>query len=157
MFPARMRWGAHVLLLASFLMVIQTACSHAPQPAPLDPRNYPGDGVVVRFHTTDGVTYVTSSYAVTDSSIVIREILRDPKYYVPFDAKLFDQTLHAPPKDLALPTDLPMSRIQFMDRWEARSVSRDVTEGTLIVVGIVTAAVVALIIAINKAGGIGGD
>lgn len=117
----------------------------------MNPRDYEGEGVVVRFHTTAGITYVTSSYAVTDSSLVIRNILRDSKYYDPNEADLHEETPTPPPTDIVLPVEVPMRNIRYMDRWEPLAISENKTKGTLLVVGIVAGFVAAMAIAINKA------
>src|SRR5512139_2380813 len=127
------RWSARLLLLAATTMVLQPACSHAPPPGShVDPRDYEGGGVVVRFHT-DTVTYVTSSYAVTDSSVVIRNILRDAKYYNPLEEELHEQPPAPPATDVALPVEVPMKSIRYMDRWEPIAISENKTKGTLVV------------------------
>ena len=149
---SRKRLPACMLLLAAMSMVLQAACSHAPHPGPnINPRDYEGEGVVVRFHTTDNITYVTSSYAVTDSSIVIRNILRDTKYYNPLEMELNEPAPTAPAAGIALPIDLPIKNIRYMDRWEPIAISENKTKGTLVVVGIVAGFVAAMAIAISQA------
>lgn len=135
------RWiscGARALLMAALAMVLETSCSHAPPR--FDPREYEGQDVVVRFHATDGTTYVTSRYAVTDSSVVITQVLRDPKYYFPSEAKLYKQTLTPPPGDLVLPFELNLSKIDTMDRWEPRSAGKDLAIGGVMLAGIIVVA-----------------
>lgn len=140
-----------MLLLAAMSMVLQPACSRAPAPgSTIDPRDYEGEGVIVRFHT-DTTTYVTSSYAVTDSSVVIRNILRDTKYYNPLEKELHEQPPTPPPTGAALPIEVPMKSIRYMDRWEPLVISENKTKGTWVVVGIVAGFVAAMAIAISQA------
>lgn len=123
--------------------VFETSCSHAPPPdVRLEARNHEGKDVVVRFHSTDGITYVTSSYAVTDSSIVMRNILREPKYYAPTEAKLYDQTLTPAPEDITLPVEVSMTSIKSMDTWQPRSAAKDVGLGVLVIIGLTVVAVI---------------
>jgi hypothetical protein len=142
----RMRWGAHFLLMAALTMVLETSCSHQPQ-RPTTPEMKAaidataGKNVVLRFHTTEGTTYATSQYAVTDSFVVINEILRDPKYYQAKEARLYGKSnLRPPSREVILPVKLPISEIYAMDKWEPRSVEKDMVSGGLIVAGLLVAA-----------------
>ena len=156
---ARFKWGARALLVAAFMMLIETACSQSPPPSTSpQPQSvkeglaaYEGKGVVVRFHTTEGVTYVTTKFASTDSSVVINEILRDPQYFSAFEAQLYGkEELTPPPADVKAPVEIPMRDIYRMDRWEPRSVSSDSTKGMLIVSAIIVGLVVGLVVAIQQ-------
>jgi hypothetical protein len=155
MFPRRTKRGARTLLVASFIMVLEMACSHAPPPPDprIESRNHEGKGVVVRFHTTDRVTFVTSSYTTTDSSVVINQVLRHTKYYAPKEAKLYEQTLTAPSRDLVFPVEIRFDEIKSMDTWEPRSVSADVAKGMAGMVVIVAAMVIAAIVAVRTGDG----
>lgn len=128
-------------------MVIETSCSQAPPPpttAEID--EFAGKDVVVRFHTTDGVTYATSRYAVTDSFVVIMEILRDSKYYQPTSAKLYGKADVQPPaKDVTVPVRILIGEIKAVENWEARSAATDVGAGLAIFVVIIAVAVLTLI------------
>ena len=140
------RPGARMLLVAALAMLVETSCSHSPPPdVRLEARTHEGTNAVVRFHTDDHITYVTSSYAVTDSSVVIRNILREPRYYAPAEAKLYDQTLTPAPRDVTLPFELPLTRITSVDTWQPRSVGKDVGVAALVIVGIVAVALVTVL------------
>jgi hypothetical protein len=136
-----------MLIVAAMAMIIETSWSHAPprRDVRLEAKQYQEQNVVVRFHTTDGITYVTSSYAVTDSSIVVRNILRETKYYAPTEAELYNQLLTPAPEDILLPAELPITRIKSMDQWQPRSAGRDVGEGMLVIVGIVAVAIIVVL------------
>ncbi|HET6348796.1 MAG TPA: hypothetical protein VFH88_06890 [Candidatus Krumholzibacteria bacterium] len=156
---ARFKWGARALLVAAFMMLIETACSQSPPPSTSpQPQSvkeglaaYEGKGVVVRFHTTDGVTYVTTKFASTDSSVVINEILRDPQYFSAFEAKLYGKDqLTPPPADVKAPVEIPIREIYRMDRWEPRSVSSDMQKGALVLGAIVVGIAIALAVIIHN-------
>lgn len=140
------------------MMVMETACSHAPPPATraeVDStiQGYEGTGTVVRIHTISGITIVTSHYSTTDSTVVIHSILRDSKYYNPTEAKLHEQELKPPPRETVLPLDVPFSQIKFIEKWESRSVVSDVGAGVAIMVLIVAAVVLGLFYALRSADG----
>ena len=135
-----MRWGARCLLVACAMLLIETACSHAPPPPTrAEIQTYEGTGTVVRFHTISGTTLVTSRYATTDSTIVIDSILRDPKYYRPTEAKLHEQELKPPPKETAFPLEVPLTQIKFIEKWEPRSVKADMAIGGAVVIVVIVA------------------
>ncbi len=140
------RWCARMLLTAAFAMVIETACSSSPPPAPKNVTEYEGKGVVMLFHMRSGITFVTSHYAVTDSSVVIQEIRREPQYYIahPHD----DQVLNPPPKEIQPPVELKFDEIKVVEKWEPRSLKQGTTLGTGVIVGVIvlsTAVVVYLL------------
>jgi hypothetical protein len=148
------RIGARALLIAALAMVIDTACSQAPPPsANADvhdtARNFQSKHAVARFHLVDGTTYATSSYAVADSFVVIKEILRDAKYYGPTSEHLYGKSdVTPPPKTVAPPVKIPMRQISSVEQWQSTVVSNDSKKGLLIVGGIVVGLVAALVIVI---------
>ncbi len=147
MHPPRTRWGARILLIACLSMLIETACSHAPPPATRAEvystiKSYEESGAVVRFHMVSGSTIVTSNYSSIDSTVVIYTMLRAPKYYNPTEAKLYQEALKPPPKETSLPLEVPLSQIKFIEKWEPRSVAKDVGTGVLLFGGIITALVI---------------
>ncbi|HKW15131.1 MAG TPA: hypothetical protein VJS69_11650, partial [Candidatus Krumholzibacteria bacterium] len=96
------RVPAILLLIAALAMIFETSCSQAPPPSTSaeihdTAKNYQSKHAVARFHLADGTTYATSSYAVTDSFVVIKEILRDSKYYSPTSEHLYDKSDVTPP------------------------------------------------------------
>jgi len=151
-----MRWGARVLLGTSFVMVIVTSCSNSPPPSThpdihTNAETFRSEGGVARFHLTNGTTYATNNYSVSDSLVVINVILRDSKYYGPTGEHLYDQPdVTPPPASVKPPVTILMSEIRTVERWEPRDVSHDSKKGWFIVGGVVTALVAALVIAIAE-------
>jgi hypothetical protein len=132
---ASVRRGARCLLLAAFAMVLE-GCAQGPRDE-IAAEPSPGAGgvllpherehVVVRIHTTDGTIFVTSRYAVTDSLVVIEEILRGEKYY----PEMNEPHLHGkpgpvpqPPENTILPVRIPIDRVARMERWEEEHPTR---------------------------------
>lgn len=135
-FRTRTRWGARVLLLAALSTLMQPACSHAPSPQ--DPE--PTGPVVTKIHTTDGTLFVTSRYAVTDSFVVLEEILRDKKYYPDATEPHLYQKPGAtkePAGGLDLPVLIPIKQVESIEPWRAPHKTRD---GVLIGIGLVIVA-----------------
>lgn len=144
------------------MMLIETACSHAPPPASSADmhatiQSLEGSGTIMRFHTISGTTIVTSHFSTTDSTVVIHSILRDPKYYGPTEAKLYDQGLTPPPRETVLPMDVPLGQIKFIEKWEPRSVGSDMAIGVAVFVGIIAALVIAAFIALENSDGWGSN
>ena len=112
------------MLAAALAMVIETSCSQAPAP------NTTGEhkDVVTKIHTVDGMLYVTSRYVVTDSYVVIRELLRDDRYY-PNTAEphLFHKPegFKKPPADTTLPLRIPIDQVQSIEPWNASHTTRN--------------------------------
>jgi len=120
-----------VMLAAALFMVIETACSQAPAP------NTTGEhkDVVTKIHTTDGMLYVTDRYAVTETHVVIRELLRDDRYYAPPDEPhLFHKqdAFKRPPADIMLPVRIPADQVQSIEPFNASHSTRN---GLLVAAG----------------------
>lgn len=134
---------AKLLLFAALAMVIEPACSNSPPPG-TSPE--PGK-VITKVHTTDGTLYVTSRYAVTDSFVVIEEILRGEKYYPdPSEAHLYKkpEATKQPAKDLVLPLRIPAKQVELIEPWKAAHHTRDgIIVGAVILGGLVAALVMA--------------
>src|SRR5262245_43095778 len=119
-----------VLLIAAFVMVIQTACSQAPAP------NTTGEhkNVVTKIQTVDGMLYVTDRYAVTETHVVIRELLRDDKYYPkPDEPHLFHtpETMKKPGADVEVPIRIPIAQVQSIEPFAPKHTTRN----ALLIVG----------------------
>ena len=148
------RVPAVLLLIASLAMIFETSCSQAPAPSPNPEvhdtaKNYQSKHAVARFHLVDGTTYATSSYAVTDSFVVIKEILRDSKYYGPSSEHWHGESdVTPPPPGVIAPVKIPMSEVQSVDKWEPLVVSNNSKKGWLITVAILAGLVAGLVIAI---------
>jgi hypothetical protein len=124
-------------------VAVQPACSNAPPPSPA--QTEPGK-VITKIHTRDGTLYVTSRYAVTDSFVVIEEILRGEKYYPdPGEAHLYNkpEAVKQPAKDLVLPLRIPANQVEFMEPWKASHKTRNgLIIGGVIVGGLVAALII---------------
>jgi hypothetical protein len=148
------RIGARTLLIAASAMVLESACSQAPPPSANvevhdTARNFASKHAVARFHLLDGTTYATSSYAVADSFVVIKEILRDSKYYGPTSEHLYGKSdVTPPPQTATAPVKIPMREIRSVEQWQPTVVSNDSKKGLFIVGGIVVGLVAALAIVI---------
>jgi uncharacterized protein YjeT (DUF2065 family) len=155
MLSPRSRWSARLLLAVALVMVLESACSQAPPPpssADVRTMSERSHGTIVRFHTTSGITYVTSQYTATDSTVVVNSLLRDPKYYRPTEAQLYGKgELQPPPKDTILPVTVPINQIRSMDEWQSRSVASDVGSGLVLVGLIVVTVVAAFLYALSQA------
>jgi hypothetical protein len=119
------------MLAAALFMVIETACSQAPAP------NATGEhkDVVTKIHTVDGMLYVTSRYVVTDTYVVIRELLRDDRYYSkPDEPHLFHkpEEFKKPPADIDLPVRIAADQVQSIESWNAPHSTRN---GLLVATG----------------------
>lgn len=112
------------MLIAAFAMVIETACSQAPAP------NTTGEhrDVVTKIHTVDGTLYVTSNYVVTESGVVIRELLRDDRYYPNSDEPhLFHEfeAMKRPPADVMAPVRIPADQVKSIEPWSGTHTTRN--------------------------------
>ncbi len=112
------------MLVAALAMVIETACSQAPAP------NTTGEhkDVVVKIHTTDGTLYVTDRYAVTETHVVIRDLLTDDRYYPkPDEPHLFHtpQAMKKPAADVTAPVRIPMDQVQSIEPWQPKHTTRN--------------------------------
>jgi hypothetical protein len=130
------RVSAIPLLIAALAMVIETACSQAPAP------NTTGEhkDVVTKINTVDGTLYVTSNYVVTESGVVIRELLRDDRYYSnPDQPHVFHkpEAINKPPADITLPLRIPADQVQSIESWNASHTTRN---GLLVAAGAVLVA-----------------
>src|SRR5678816_417062 len=131
------RWSVGVMLIAALAMVIETACSQAPAP------NTTGEhkDVVTKITTVDGTLYVTSRYAVTETHVVIRELLRDDRYYPnPDEPHLFHapEAMKKPPADVTVPMRIPMDQVQSIEPWQPKHTTRNailIVTGIALVVG----------------------
>lgn len=130
-YPRAIRWRASVLLTAAAALIIETSCSGAPPPqsapqptsSPSEIRSrlalYAKDKAIVRIHTDDGTIIPTAHYSLTDSSVVIDDVLRG-KDYIPelSKAHLFgDREAKELPDGTALPLSVPMERIVALQSW----------------------------------------
>jgi hypothetical protein len=146
--------GARCLLAASFAMVVNTACSHAPRNEPAQraaPREHEAvaslanEHVVVRIHAADGTIYVTSRFAVTDSMVVIEEILRGEKYYPEMNEPHLYQKpapVKQPPLDVDLPVRMPIRNVTRIEGWKDphpgwAGVGAGALIGAVLVIGVV--------------------
>ncbi len=137
-----MRFAAIPLLVAALAMVIETACSQAPAP------NTTGEhkDVVTKIHTVDGTLYVTSNYVVTESGVVIRELLLDDRYYsTPGEPHLFHkpEAFKKPPPGVTAPVRLSADKVRSIEAWNGSHTTRN---ALLIVAG---AALVAAFFVLN--------
>ena len=129
------RWSVGVMLIAALAMVIETACSQAPAP------NTTGEhkDVVTKIHTTDGMLYVTDRYAVTETHVVIRELLTDDRYYPTSDEPhLFHKPdqFKRPAADITLPVRIPAAQVLSIEPFNAKHTTRNallVTAGAALV------------------------
>jgi len=150
------RIGAHALVIASLAMVFETACSEAPPPSRNaeihdTAKNYQSKHGVVRFHLANGTTYATNSFSVSDSLVVIKDILRDSQYYGPTSEHFYGKSdVIPPPKTVMPPVRIPMREIRSVEKWEPRVVSNDSKKGWLIVGGIMAGLVAALAIVVAQ-------
>ena len=81
--------------------------------------------------------------------MVIKEILRDSKYYGPTSEHLYGKSdVTPPPKDVAPPVKIPMSQIRTVEKWEPVVVSNDSKKGWLITGAVMAGLVAGLVIAI---------
>lgn len=105
-----------MLLVASIAMLMQSACSNSPPPA----TSTESGKVITKIHTRDGTLYVTSRYAVTDSFVVIEELLRDRKYYPDEAPHLYNhpEAVKAPPANLDFPVMLPLRQVDRIEPWK---------------------------------------
>jgi hypothetical protein len=130
---------ALTMLAASLAMVIETACSHAPAPATTPAEK--NEKILTKIYTTDNTLYVTSRYAVTDSFVVIHELIRDQRYY-PYEhqAHLYehDEPYTMPKAGLDLPVMIPVSQVKRIEPWTESHETRDgVLAGAGIFVGLI--------------------
>lgn len=129
-----MKIRALTMLAASLAMVLETACSHAPAPT-TRPAEAPKK-IITKIYTTDSTMYVTSSYAVTDSFVVINDVLRDKKFYPdPEKPHLYNHPdpVNQPPSSIDLPVKLRMDQVKKMELWEESHATRN---GALIGAGL---------------------
>jgi hypothetical protein len=130
-YPRAIRWRASVLLTAAAALIIVSSCSGAPPPqsapqptnSPSEVRSrlelYAKDKAIVRIHTDDGTIIPTAHYSLTDSSVVIDDVLRG-KDYIPelSEAHLYgDRVARELPGSAAFPLSVPMDRIVALQRW----------------------------------------
>ena len=129
---------AGILLAAAFTMVIETSCSQSPPP---HTKAEPSERVITKIHMRDNTLYVTSRYAVTDSFLVIQELLRDDKYYNnPDEPHVYGKVepMKRPAADVVLPLRIPVREVESIGPWTE---SREGRNGTvvLVVLGVVVA------------------
>jgi hypothetical protein len=120
MLSVRLRYGARWLLAAAFAMLVETSCSHTPhRDEPVDQSQpwphhalmrYEGLLVVVRIYDANNTVVATSDYAVNDSTVVVREFLKDGKYYPSDDKAVLRQ--------MDVPFAIPLNHISKVERWE---------------------------------------
>jgi hypothetical protein len=137
------------LLVVALAMVVNSACSHAPrEETAKEPSSAQGtlllhqnEHVVVRIHTADGTIYVTSRYAVTDSFVVVSEILRGEKYYPELtEPHLYGKPdpVKQPAEDVILPVEIPSDQLVRVERWEEKHPTRTgIASGVLIFVVVI--------------------
>ena len=81
--------------------------------------------------------------------MVIKEILRDSKYYGPTSEHLYGKSdVTPPPADATAPVRIPMREIRSVEQWEPRVVSNDSKKGWLITGAVMATLVAGLVIAI---------
>ena len=124
------------MLVAALAMLIEMACSQAPPP------NTTGEhkDVVTKIQTVDGTLYVTDRYTVTETHVVIRELLTDDRYYSnPDEPHLFHtpEAMKKPAADIAMPVRIPMDQVQSIEPFAPKHTTRN---ALLIVGGVVLVA-----------------
>jgi len=104
----------------------------------------------------DHTLYIASRYAVTDSFVVIQELVRDRKYY-PYesDPHLYNHPpdYKMPPANLDLPIMIPLKQVYAIGPWQE---SHETRNGVFAAVLIVAGLVVALVVVLSQVK-IGGD
>jgi hypothetical protein len=150
------RAGRRLLLVAASAMVLNTACSHAPgpgsapEPAPASPGR-----IMARVYTTDGTLYVTSRYNVTDSCVVIEEILRGDEFYAdPNEAHLYQKPDSAkePPADLTPPVSIPLDQVRRIEPALVASSAKEGQSGWLLPAGLILGIALTLVSVIALSG-----
>ena len=148
-----MGFGTDALLAAAFAMVVETACSSAPAP---QAQAESSGQVVTKIHTIDGTLYVTNHYTVTDSTVVIEEVLRGKQYYPDSDEPhLYNHpdTGKEPPADIKTPIVIPVKQVDRIEPWRQPHKTYDrLLIGVALVVGVVIA-VMALYVGVLPEGG----
>ncbi len=145
---------AGVLLAVAFAMVIETSCSHAPTPSTKSAEPEPRS--LTNIYTADNTLYIASRYAVTDSFVVIQELVRDTKYYpYQYRSHYYNQSpkYRVPPANTDLPIMLPLKQVQSIGPWQE---SHETRNGVLAAVVIVAGLAAALAIVISQIE-LGGD
>jgi hypothetical protein len=143
------------MVTALAAMVIEMACSQAPAP---QSRPESPERILTKIYAVDGTLYVSSRYALTDSFVVIQELLRDRAYY-PYEgeAHLYNhpEPVKMPSANLDLPVMLPLKQVKRIEPWKE---SHETRNGVLGGVGVVVIVVAALMIAFaNAFDGLGSD
>ena len=144
------------MLVASLAIVIEAGCSSAPAPATRHAES--PDRILSKIYTKDNTLYVTSRFAVTDSFVVIQELIRDRKYY-PYENEphLYnhEESYKMPPANLDLPVMIQNNQVTRIEPWKE---SHETRNGAWFAVGMVGVVVVAAFVAFaNAFSGFEGD
>jgi hypothetical protein len=95
----------------------------------------------------DNTLYIASRYAVTDSFVVIQELIRDRKYY-PYEEEthLYNhpESYKMPPANLDIPVMIPLKQVRGIGPWkESHETRNGVLAGVVILGGLIAALMIA--------------
>ncbi len=129
-YPRAIHWRASVSLTVAAALLIETACSGTPPPpapqltsSPSEIRSrlvlYARDNAVIRLHLDDGTVIPTGHYLLTDSTVVVDDVLHGRDYMPELNvAHLFSkQHTKELPDSVALPMNVPLDRIVALQSW----------------------------------------